>query len=424
MAPRFVPVTVFTFKPDRDPFVSRIGHYARVLLPVFQNRTREAMSFAKPFLAAIFVAFTLLAAPLGTGPARAEDVYKIGVSVGLSGYVSSIDQPWRDGLEVAVTYVNARGGIMGRKVQLIVEDNKSQPEEAYTIYRKMINADKVDIFLSGCLAAGNFAGLPFVMRAKIPVVLCSILPPDQLEWAYSIQPPPWFEVQTRLAYLKTRTQVRKAGVLHDHSAYGAIQRDIARKIAPAYGIEIPVVEQYRQDDADIGLQVGKINAAGLKALVKLGVGKSTLTVAKETRRLGLDTLLLGSTDDLAIFTPVAEVLGEQYLFVVMPAQVYESLPDGPLKQEIGRFLLPWRAKYGDRDPGWAGRAWDAVMLAAAAVEKAKSFDGPKVRDALETLTEFQGTGGVYNFSPSVHQGITQNPYLIATIVDGKVQVRQ
>jgi ABC-type branched-subunit amino acid transport system substrate-binding protein len=383
------------------------------------------MPLPKPLLAAILVALTSLAAPPGTEQARAEDVYKIGVSVGLSGYLTSIDRPWRDGLEVAVAHVNAKGGIMGRKVQLIVEDNKSQPEEAFIAYRKMISSDKVDIFLSGCLSSGNFAGAPFVVRAKIPMVLCSILPPpDQVEWAYSMTPSVRFEVEARLEYLKSRTQIRKTGVLYDPSPYATIQKDIAIKIAGAYGIEIPVVDTYKQDDADISPQISKINAAGLKALVKMGGGGPTLTVAKGIRQLGLDTLLLASPDDFAVLKPAAELLGEQFLFVVMPAQIYESLPDGPLRQEIGRFLALWRDKYGDRDPGWGARAWDAVMVTAAAVEKAKSFEGPKVRDALETLTEFQGTTGVYHFSPAVHQGITQNPYLMATIVGGKVQVRQ
>src|SRR5215471_4863603 len=112
------------------------------------------------------------------GQARAEDIYKIGVAAGLTGYAASIDRAWRDGLEVAAAYVNSKGGIRGRKVRLIVEDNKSEPQEAVTVYRKMISSDKVDIFLSGCLSAGNFAGAPFVVRAQIPMVLCSILPPQ------------------------------------------------------------------------------------------------------------------------------------------------------------------------------------------------------------------------------------------------------
>jgi branched-chain amino acid transport system substrate-binding protein len=387
------------------------------------------MSLPKPLLprlpAVISVAASA-AAMLFAGQAGAEDVYKIGVSAALSGYAAPLDRSWRDGLEVAVGYVNAKGGIMGRKVQLIVEDNKSEPQEAVTVYRKMINSDKVDIFMSGCLSAGNFAAAPFVARAQIPMVLCSILPQqaDQVKWAYTTLPSTRFEVDTRFAYLKNRTRFNKAGVLYDPSPYATLQKNIAVSAAAEYGLEVPVVEQHKQDDADISPQISKINAAGLKAILKIGIGGSTLTVAKNIRQLGLDTLLLGSTDDLAVFKPAGEILGEQFLFVAMPAQVYEALPDSVLKQEIARFLPLWRDKNGDRDPGWGGRAWDAVMLTAAAIEKAQSFQGPKVRDALETLSDFQGTGGVYHFSQSVHQGITQNPLLLATFAGGRLQVRR
>jgi len=359
-------------------------------------------------------------------PACAADVYKVGVSAGLTGYAAAVDRAWRDGLEVAAAYVNGKGGIMGRKVEVIVEDNKSEPQEAVTVYRKMISSDKVDIFLSGCVSAGNFAAAQFVVRAQIPMVLCSILPPrpEQVHWAYSLLPPPRFEVEKRYGYLKNATAIRKAAVLHDPSPYANLQKDIAVKEAPDYGLQIPVVEQYKQDDADFSPQISKANADGAKALVKIGLGGSTLTVAKNIKQLGLDMLLLGSVDDLAVFRPAGDVLGEQFMFVAAPSQVYDALPEGALRQEIGRFLPLWRARQGDRDPGWAGKGWDAMMLTAAAIEQAKSFEGPKVRDALETLAGFQGTGGVYNFSPTVHQGITENPFLLASVVGGQVKVKQ
>ena len=356
--------------------------------------------------------------------AKAQDTYKIGVSAGLTGYAAAVDRSWRDGLEVAADYLNSHGGIMGRKVQVIVEDNKSEPQEAVTVYRKMISSDKVEIFLSGCVSAGNFAAAPFVVRAEIPMVLCSILPPkpDQVHWAFSLLPPPRFEVETRYAYLKDSTPIRKIAVLHDPSPYANLQKNIAVQKAPEFGLEVPVVEQYKQDDADLSPQISKMNAAGVKALIKMGLGGTTVTAAKNIKQLGLDMLLLGSVDDLAVFKPAAEVLGKQFMFVAAPSQVYEALPEGALKQEIGRFLPLWRAKFGDRDPGWGGKGWDALMITKAAIEKAKSFEGAKVRDALEQVSGFQGTGGVYNFSPEVHQGITQNPFLLATIVGGKIQV--
>jgi branched-chain amino acid transport system substrate-binding protein len=357
-------------------------------------------------------------------PAQAQQPYKIGVSAGLTGYAAAVDRAWRDGLEVAVDFVNAKGGVMGRKLQLVVEDNKSEPQEAVTVYRKMISSDKVDIFISGCVSAGNFAAAQFVVRAQLPMVLCSILPPqpDQVKWAYSFLAPPRFEVEIRYAWLKANTQIRKVGILHDPTPYTNMMKDIAVKMAADFGLEAAVVEQYKQDDADFSPQVSKMNAAGIKAIIKMGLGGSTITTARNIKQLGLDMLLLGSVDDLAVFKPTGETLGKQFMFVAAPAQVYESLPDGALKKEIARFLPVWRAKHGDRDPFWAGKAWDALTVTIAAIEKANSFDGPKVRDAIESLSGVQGTSGVYNFSPTVHQGITENPFYMGTVVDGKMQV--
>lgn len=356
-------------------------------------------------------------------PSSAQDVYKIGISAGLTGYAATVDRAWRDGVEVAAAFLNAKGGIMGKKIQVVTEDNRSEPQEAVTVYRKMIS-DKVNVFTSGCVSAGNFAAAGLVVRAEIPMVLCSILPqqPDHVKWAFTTIPPPRFEVETRLAYLKDKTQIKKIGVLHDPTPYANLQKQAAEKSAASYGLELVGVEQYKQDDADLSVQISKMHAAGARAILKIGLGGTTLTAAKNIKQLGLDMLLLTSLEDIAVFRPVAEVLGDKFFFVASPSQVYDALPDGALKSEIGKFLTPWRAKYQDRDPNWAGRGWDAVMITAAAIEKAKSVEGPKVRDAIETLNNFQGTTGLYKFAPDNHQGITENPLLLATIVDGKVRL--
>ena len=96
----------------------------------------------------------------------AQDVYKIGMSAGLTGYAATVDRAWRDGVEIAVDALNAKGGILGRKVQVIVEDNRSEPQEAVTAYRKMISSDNVNVFASGCVSAGNFAAAPLVVKRR------------------------------------------------------------------------------------------------------------------------------------------------------------------------------------------------------------------------------------------------------------------
>jgi branched-chain amino acid transport system substrate-binding protein len=366
----------------------------------------------------------VLGLSLLAGHASAEDVYKIGMSAGLTGYAATVDRAWRDGVEIAIDALNAKGGLLGRNVQLIVEDNRSEPQEAVTAYRKMISSDNVNVFASGCVSAGNFAAAPLVMRAETPMVLCSILPqqPDQVKWAFTTIPPPRFEVETRLDYLKNKTTIKKIGVLHDPSPYANAQSAAAEKEAGDYGLEIVGNEQYKTDDADLGVQIQKMYAAGARAIIKIGLGGTTLTAAKNIKQLGLDMIMLTSLEDIAVFRPVADVLGDKFFFVASPSQVYDALPANPLKTEIEKFLLPWRAKYGDRDPNWAGRGWDAVTLIAAAATKTKSADGSKLRDALESIDGFQGTTGIYHFSAGNHQGITENPLLLATIIDGQVKV--
>ncbi len=368
-------------------------------------------------------AITLAAASTLCGSALAQ-AYKIGISAGLTGYAATVDRAWTDGVRVAVDALNAKGGINGRKLEVIVEDNRSEPQEAVTVYRKMISSDKVAIFLSGCVSAGNLAAAGIVVRAQIPMVLCSILPQveDHVKWAFSTLPPARFEVEKRFEYLKENTQIRKVGILHDPTPYANLQKGVAEKIAATYGLTLAGVDQYKQDDADLSVQIGKMNAAGAGAILKIGLGGTTMTAAKNIKQLGLPLQMLTSIEDLAVFRPVSEVLGDKFFFVAAPSQIADALPDGALKKAINDFLVPWKVKHGERDPNWAGRGWDAVMITAAAIQKANSFEGAKVRDALETVTGFQGTTGVYNFSATNHQGITLNPFALATIAAGKVRI--
>ena len=371
-----------------------------------------------------FVILTLAVSICAPQHAYAQQVYKIGASVALTGYIATVDRAWRDGVQLAVEFVNARGGVMGRKLELVAEDNRSEPQEAVTVYRKMMSADKVDIFISGCVSAGNFAAAPLAMQAQIPMVLCSVLPQnrDHVKWAFSTLPPARFEVEKRLEYLRDNTSLRKVGLIHDPTPYANLQKAEAEKAIPAYGLQLTNSEQYGPTDADMSAQISKLNSQGATAILKLGLGGSTLTIAKNIKQLGVPQPLLTSVEDLSVFRPIGEILGDKFFFVASPSQVYDVLPDSALKKAIGDFLSVWRAKYGDRDPNHAGRGWDGVMISVAAIQRAKSFEGSKVRDALETVTGLQGTTAVYNFSAENHYGITENPYMLATMAGKTVKI--
>ncbi|MDI1346687.1 MAG: ABC transporter substrate-binding protein, partial [Pseudolabrys sp.] len=224
-----------------------------------------------------------------TSAASAQDTIKIGSSLGLTGYGSLTDGHWRDGLTVAIEEINKQGGVLGKKLQLITEDNKSAPQQAVIVYRKMMTEDKVVAFDSGCISAGNFAAASFVTKAKLPMFLCSILPrqPDEVKWAFQFLPPPKYEVDTRYQYLKDKTQVRKIGLLADPSPYVTLMKGIAEKTAAEFGLEVVASETYQQDDSDFSVQIGRINAAGAGAVIMLGQGNAVVTAANNIRSLGL-----------------------------------------------------------------------------------------------------------------------------------------
>jgi ABC-type branched-subunit amino acid transport system substrate-binding protein len=377
------------------------------------------------------IAVALSAAILPALAASAQETYKVGSSLGLTGYGSSTDNHWRDGMQIAIDAINAQGGVVGRKLELVYDDNKSTPQQAVVIYRKMMSEDKVVAFDSGCISAGNFAAASFVSRAKLPMFLCSILPrqADEQKWAFSFLPPPKFEVDARYEYLKNKPDVRKIGILADPSPYSMLMKGIAEKDAAEYGLTVVASESYQQDDSDFSVQIGRMNSAGAGAVIMVGQGNAVVTVANNIKNLGLNKmLLLGSVNERDILLSTGKILGDQFLFpsprIQIAADDVNAISDNAARAAAEPFIKAMKAKYGSSDLAMASRAWDSILMMAAAMKKANSVDGTAVRDAFEQLGSYEGAGASYQFTADQHIGITKNPYVIGQVKDGKLALNQ
>lgn len=372
---------------------------------------------------------TALAA--GTFAASAQNAIKIGSSLGLTGYGSLTDGHWRDGLVVAIEEINKQGGVLGKKLELVTEDNKSTPQQAVVVYRKMMTEDKVVAFNSGCISAGNFAAASFVSKAKLPMFLCSILPrqPDEIKWAFQFLPPPKYEVDTRYQYLKDKTDIRKVGILSDPSPYSMLMKGMAEKGAAEFGIQVVASETYQQDDSDFSVQIGRINAAGAGAVIMLGQGNAVVTTANNIRSLGLTKMLmLGSINELDILLATGKVLGDQYMVPAPLIQIASDdmsiLTDPKARAAAEPFVKAMKDKYGRTDNAQASRAWDSMMMMVAAMKKANTTEGEAVRDAFEKLGPYVGAGASYDFTTERHIGITTNPYVLVSVKNDKLVVRK
>lgn len=370
----------------------------------------------------------LAAACLAATPAIAQDTIKVGVAIAESGYLAVVDQGGRDGIKMAVDQVNAAGGVGGKKLELIIADGKAEPQETVNAYRKVID-NGVKIMLNGSSSAGNSGGGPVAARAEVPVIIWGNLPKDAktVKWMFTTLAPQKNDAEKRLKSLRDVAKIKKIGILTDPSPYAKQMDDLLVEMAPQYGIEVVGYETYRPDDADFSVPITKMTAAGAQAIMKVGVGPSTLAAAKSLKQLNTGSWFVANETDWVVAKGVADLLGTKFLMIVSPPSIYAELPaELPFKKHprtVG-FMKTWTAKYGDRDPTQGMLGWDAVMIATEAMKKAGT-DGNKLRDAIEATQGFEGVTTTYSFSPDNHFGPSKNPYLIVQIAgDGQLKISE
>ena len=271
--------------------------------------------------------------------AHAEDTFKVGTSVGLIGYIAASDIAWRDGLLLAAGKINAAGGIAGKKVEIIVDDNHSQPQDAVVGYRRMISDDQVKVFISGCVTAGTFAAASSIAKAQIPLLGCTIPPPlpEQQAWMFEIRPPPAAGINGALTYLHAKRGVDKIGILHDQTPYSSIQTDIATKLAAKKGmqtiVEIVQPGRCRHERADRPDQCRQGASHPQDR-----VGRIDRDRCQEHQAAWPQDHLLRGRRRCGIYKQAYDVLGDQFLAGADPTQIYQALPDGAAKNAIATFM--------------------------------------------------------------------------------------
>lgn len=359
----------------------------------------------------------------GTTAALAADTVKVGVVVAESGYIAVVDQGGRDGIKLAVEQINANGGIDGKTIELMVADGKAEPQETVNAYRKVIDSG-AQFMLNGSSSAGNAGGGPVAARAEVPVFMYGNLPSsaEAVHWMFTTLPAQKFDAQQRLIAARDVAKVSEIGILTDPSPYAKQMVDLLEKDAAEYGIKVAGIETYRPADADFSVPVTKMVSQGAKAIIKVGVGPSTLATAKAMQRIDDQIPLIANETDGVVAKEVAKLLDKRFIMVVFPASIYPDLPaDHPFHQRAAEFMSLWTARYGDRDPTWAMLGWDATQVAMAAIKKAGTLDGKALRDAVETMQDVPGVATDYTFTADNHFGFIKNPYLIVEIRDGKMK---
>jgi branched-chain amino acid transport system substrate-binding protein len=365
----------------------------------------------------------LLAGAMAHGvPAWAE--IKIGSVLSVTGPAGFLGTPEKKTLEMYVEQINAKGGVRGEKIKLIIYDDGSKADQARTFATRLVEDDKVVAVVGGTSTGASLAMLPVFEEAKTPFVSLSggvqIVDPVR---KYTFKPP-----QTDImACQKIFEDMKKRGLTRVAMIYGTdgfamSMRTSCQKAQAEYGVKIEHEESYGPSDSDVTPQLANIKKlSGIQAVLSPGIGQGPAIVTRNYRQVGLTQPLYLSHG--AATNGFIELAGAAANGVRMPGPallVARDLPDtDPQKKVLLDFTKAYEANAKEPVSAFGGYAYDGLFMLVEAMQRGGITDRDRIRDEIEKTRNFIGTVGSITMSPTDHLGITLAAFKMVEIRDGK-----
>ncbi len=360
---------------------------------------------------------------LGAISAFAEDdAIKFGAVLSATGPASFLGEPEKNTLEMLAEELNAKGGLLGKKVEMIILDDETDVNKAVLAADRLLKKDQVVVVLGPTTSGNTLAIKNKFAPASVPLISCAaaekiVVPVDP--WVYKTPQSDRHAVKKILEHAKSK-DYKKIAILTVSDGYGQAGREVLKELVPAEGFELVADEVYGPKDTDMTAQLTKIKGAGADAIICWGTNPGPAVVAKNRVQLGIDTPLYMSHGVAS--KKFIELAGDAANGILLPAgklTVAEQLPDDdPQKPLLVKYAKEYQDKYNIPVSSFGGYAYDAFMLAVKAIEDGKSADPKDIRDNLEKIKDFAGTGGVFTFSPEDHNGLTEKAFVMLVIENG------
>ena len=360
-----------------------------------------------------------------SGYVRAEEPYKIGAAFALTGPAASLGIPEKNTAEMLMEQINAAGGINGHKLEIIIYDTAGDETTTRTRVDKLINVDKVCAIVGPTRSGTSLAIIDMVQNAQIPNISCAasvkiVEPVGERKWVFKTPQSDVLAGERIAVYLKEQ-KLTKVAIITTKDPFGASGKEQLEVLFPKSGIEIVAKEEFNEKDPDVMSQLTKIKAANPQAVVCWSVSPGGATVTRNMKsELKMDIPLIMSHGVANM--EYIKLAGEAANGVLFPAgklPVASELPDkDPQKKLLVKYTQDYKAKFNEEPSTFGGHAWDAFNLVINAMRKVGD-DKAKIRDEIEKTKNFVGTGGVFNFSPKDHNGLTKECLIMVKITNGK-----
>jgi branched-chain amino acid transport system substrate-binding protein len=366
----------------------------------------------------------------GSGAAGGPPI-KVGVYGPMTGGSSPMGLSMRDGVRLAKDEINDRGGVLGgRKIELVERDDQATNERGAQVMQDLISNQKVVAVLGPINTGVALASYKYPMAAKVPLVInvSAGAPVNELfkdnpdNYVFRIAASDNIQAEMIVAEALDKRGLKKVAFLCDDTNYGQNGCKKMNAAIESRGSK-PVYEgKFKIKDTDMTPQLQQARAAGAQALLVYGIGPELAQIANGQQKLGYKVPMIGSwTLSMSNFIDAAKENGTG---ATMPQTFIQN---GATTEKQKKFVADYQKKYSlERIPSAvsAAQGYDSMYLLAAAIEQAVSTDGPKIKAALESLTQpYAGVIATFDkpYSGSDHEAIHKNNVVMGVVLNGQVQ---
>ena len=360
---------------------------------------------------------------LCAGAAFAQEPIKIGAFLSITGGASFLGDPENKTLELYLEKINAAGGVLGRKLQLVSYDDAGDAEKARTFAKRLIEQDKVDIIVGGSTTGTTMAVVPLVEESQIPFISLAgavVIVEPVKKWVFKTPHTDRMACEKIFSDMQSR-KMSKVALISGAGGFDKSMRAECLGVAKRLGVEVLADENYGAGDTDMTAQLTKIkNTAGVQAVLNCGFGQGPAIVTKNFRQLGIKSLLYQSHGVASKeFITLAGDAAEGVRLPAAALLVAETLPaKDPQRPVVVNYKREYESRYKSEVSTFGGHAYDGLMLAVEAMKRAKSTNKAMVRDAIEGTKGYMGTAGAVNMSPKDHMGLDNTAFRMLEVKGG------
>ncbi len=382
------------------------------------------MSMAKritKIVAILVLAFTICVS--GVVKAADEPTIKVGAIFAITGGAANLGGPEKKTAEMLVEKINKDGGVNGKKIELIIKDSGSKPENAVSLAKQLIDEDNVLAIIGPSTSGETMAIKNICQEGKTILISCAaaedIVNPVA---SYVFKVPQKDSDAARRIYQVMKAKgIKRIGVITSNDGYGVAGGKQMANLAAENGVTIAISEAYDKQETDLTGILTKVKGQDVNAVVNWSIVPAQSLVAKNMKQIGLDVPLFQSSGFGNI--KYVQAGGEAANGTIFPCGrllVADELPDShPQKKVLMGYKKDYESRFKEDASTFGGHAYDALLILTEAIKKANSTDREKVRDAMENLKGIVGIAGVFNFSSKDHNGLDMNAYEMLTVKDGK-----